>query len=231
MRAARWLLVLVSMGPGPSELRVARGLASGALDFPLVSPVQRRMNCKVGPWENVSNGGSLCGRTKPGSVVPRRFKTQDRLKYIKCLYLSIQNGFPRGSFLANGAVLHSLHWHFIFPIQQLQPPVDDNRSEFKTAGYTKGKRSRNFKKKNSHLFLSKTVICATKVSVVSPSSLWNELLFFRAGVSKTSLHKYKDYKTILYHQMTCWALSTPGCPGKRSWCRLLTNILVGLPVD
>lgn len=147
MRAARWLLVLVSMGPGPSELRVARGLASGALDFPLVSPVQRRMNCKVGPWENVSNGGSLCGRTKPGSVVPRRFKTQDRLKYIKCLYLSIQNGFPRGSFLANGAVLHSLHWHFIFPIQQLQPPVDDNRSEFKTAGYTKGKRSRNFKKK------------------------------------------------------------------------------------
>lgn len=65
MRAARWLLVLVSMGPGPSELRVARGLATGALDFPLVSPVQRRTNCNVGPWENVSNGGSLCGRVKP----------------------------------------------------------------------------------------------------------------------------------------------------------------------
>lgn len=48
------------MGPELSELRVARGLATGAVDFPLASPVQRSMNCSVGPWENVSNGGSLC---------------------------------------------------------------------------------------------------------------------------------------------------------------------------
>lgn len=61
MSAARWLLVLVSMGPELSELRVERGLATGAVDFPLASPVQRSMNCNVGPWENVSNGGSLCG--------------------------------------------------------------------------------------------------------------------------------------------------------------------------
>lgn len=64
--AARWLLVLVSMGPQASELRVARGLATGAVDFPLASPVQRRMNCNVGPWENVSNGGSLCGTVTDG---------------------------------------------------------------------------------------------------------------------------------------------------------------------
>lgn len=49
MRAARWLLVLVSMGPELSELRVASGLATGAVDFPLASPVQRSMNCNVGP--------------------------------------------------------------------------------------------------------------------------------------------------------------------------------------
>lgn len=61
MRAALWLLVRVSMGPELSELRVASGLATGAVDLPLASPVQRRMNCSVGPWENVSNGGNLCG--------------------------------------------------------------------------------------------------------------------------------------------------------------------------
>lgn len=49
MRAALWLLVLVSMGPELSELRVARGFATGAVDFPLASPVQRSMNCNVGP--------------------------------------------------------------------------------------------------------------------------------------------------------------------------------------
>lgn len=49
MRAARWLLVLVSMGLELSELRVASGLATGAVDFPLASPVQRSMNCNVGP--------------------------------------------------------------------------------------------------------------------------------------------------------------------------------------
>lgn len=81
MRAARWLLVLVSMGPGPSELRVARGLATGALDFPLVSPVQRRINCSVGPWENVSNGGSLCEEKQtPLAVTHGGFQPQDRLK-------------------------------------------------------------------------------------------------------------------------------------------------------
>lgn len=49
MRAALWLLVRVSMGPELSELRVASGLATGAVDLPLASPVQRRMNCSVGP--------------------------------------------------------------------------------------------------------------------------------------------------------------------------------------
>lgn len=58
--AALWLLVRVSMGPELSELRVASGLATGAVDLPLASPVQRRINCSVGPWENVSNGGNLC---------------------------------------------------------------------------------------------------------------------------------------------------------------------------
>lgn len=56
--------------------------------------------------------------------------TQDSLKHTQTLYLSVKNGFPRGSFLANGAVLHSLHRHFVFPIQQLQPPADKNRLEF-----------------------------------------------------------------------------------------------------
>lgn len=41
-----------------SEFLVARGLATGAVDLSLLSPVQRRVNCNVGPWENVSNGGS-----------------------------------------------------------------------------------------------------------------------------------------------------------------------------
>lgn len=49
MRAARWLLVRVSMGPELSEFLVARGLATGAVDLPLASPVQRSMNCSVGP--------------------------------------------------------------------------------------------------------------------------------------------------------------------------------------
>lgn len=147
MRAARWLLVLVSMGPGPSELRVARGLATGALDFPLVSPVQRRINCNVGPWENVSNGGSLCGRIKADNGQQVHVELRHRADCsTQTLYLPVKNSFPCGSFLANGAVLHSLHWHFIFPIQQLQPPVDNNRSQFKMVGYTKGKRSCNFNK-------------------------------------------------------------------------------------
>lgn len=42
-----------------SELRVERGLATGAVEGSLGSPVQRRVNCKVGPWEKVSNGGNL----------------------------------------------------------------------------------------------------------------------------------------------------------------------------
>lgn len=42
-----------------SEFRVARGLAIGAVDLSFVSPVQRRVNWSVGPWENVSNGGNL----------------------------------------------------------------------------------------------------------------------------------------------------------------------------
>lgn len=66
MRAVRWWLVLVSIGLELSELRVARGFATGAVDFPLASPVQRSVNCSVGPWENVSNGGSLCV-TRTGS--------------------------------------------------------------------------------------------------------------------------------------------------------------------
>lgn len=69
MRAVRWLLVLVSIGLELSELRVERGLATGAVDFPLPSPVQRSVNCNVGPWENVSNGGSLCGTVMVSEAV------------------------------------------------------------------------------------------------------------------------------------------------------------------
>lgn len=47
-----------------SEFRVARGLAIGAVDLSFVSPVQRRVNWSVGPWENVSNGGNLWGKNK-----------------------------------------------------------------------------------------------------------------------------------------------------------------------
>lgn len=49
MTAARWLLVLDSMGVELSELRVARGFATVAVEFPLASPVQRSVNCNVGP--------------------------------------------------------------------------------------------------------------------------------------------------------------------------------------
>lgn len=49
MRAARWWLVLVSMGLVLHELRVESGLATGAVDFPLESEVQRSVNCNVGP--------------------------------------------------------------------------------------------------------------------------------------------------------------------------------------
>ena len=47
--AARWWLVRVSMGLEPSELRVDRGLATGAVDLAPASPVQRRVNRSVGP--------------------------------------------------------------------------------------------------------------------------------------------------------------------------------------
>ena len=40
-----------------SELRVARGLATGAVERSDESVVQRRVNWRVGPWEKVSNGG------------------------------------------------------------------------------------------------------------------------------------------------------------------------------
>ena len=43
------VLVLLSMGLELSELRVDRGLATGAVDLSLASPVQRRVNCRVGP--------------------------------------------------------------------------------------------------------------------------------------------------------------------------------------
>lgn len=46
-----------------------------------------------------------------------------------------------------------------------------------------------------YLFLSKTVICATYVSVASPSSLWEELLFFLLGVSVTSEKSSQDKQT------------------------------------
>lgn len=59
-----------------SEFRVARGFAIGAVDLSFVSPVQRRVNWSVGPWENVSNGGNLC---RVGEV---KKKTQQN----KCLH-------------------------------------------------------------------------------------------------------------------------------------------------
>lgn len=40
-----------------SELRVARGLATGAVERSEELLVQRRVNCRVGPWEKLSNGG------------------------------------------------------------------------------------------------------------------------------------------------------------------------------
>lgn len=40
-----------------SELRVARGFATGAVERSEESLVQRRVNCRVGPWEKLSNGG------------------------------------------------------------------------------------------------------------------------------------------------------------------------------
>lgn len=43
-------------------------------------------------------------------------------------HLSIENRFPRSSFLADGAVLHPLHWHLILSIQQLQSPAEDIKS-------------------------------------------------------------------------------------------------------
>lgn len=49
---------------------MARGLAIGAVDLSLVSPVQRRVNCSVGPWENVSNGGSLLKKKKRRVKIP-----------------------------------------------------------------------------------------------------------------------------------------------------------------
>lgn len=44
-----------------SEFRVASGLATGAVERLDASPVQRRVNCSVGPWENVRSG-SHCGK-------------------------------------------------------------------------------------------------------------------------------------------------------------------------
>lgn len=40
-----------------SQLRVARGLATGAVERSEEWVVQRRVNCRVGPWEKLSNGG------------------------------------------------------------------------------------------------------------------------------------------------------------------------------
>lgn len=46
--AGRSMLGLLSTALA-SELRVASGLATGAVDRSLASPVQRRVNCSVGP--------------------------------------------------------------------------------------------------------------------------------------------------------------------------------------
>lgn len=163
MRAARWLLVLVSMGLELSELRVARGLATGAVDFPLASPVQRSINCNVGPWENVSNGGSLCGTVIHSDGqwcggVKRILRYKREPTSRKPSHLSIKNGFPRGSLLADGAVLHPLHRHLVLPIQQLQSPAE-NRSRGEVERMAKKIISQL--KTKPYLFLSKTVICAT----------------------------------------------------------------------
>lgn len=40
-----------------SQLRVASGLATGAVERSEAWLVQRRVNCRVGPWEKLSNGG------------------------------------------------------------------------------------------------------------------------------------------------------------------------------
>lgn len=50
-----------------SELRVARGLATGAVESSEESLVHRRVNCSVGPWEKLSNGGK---RYKQTEAVP-----------------------------------------------------------------------------------------------------------------------------------------------------------------
>lgn len=183
---------------GPGTIRVASGQGFGdrraglstSITCPTQNELQRRsLRKRLKRWQPLREKEI---RSSPGYT--RQILDTGQTK-IHTLHLSVENGFPRGSFLANGAVLHSLHWHLIFPIQQLQPPVDNKCSGFKIADYRQRKKIQQPKKKttknptNPHLFLSKTVICATKVSVISPSSLWDELLFFRAGVSKTSLRK------------------------------------------
>lgn len=54
-----------------SELRVASGLATGAVEWSAESLVQRSVNCRVGPWEKLSNGGKRCKNSKHGVSLHR----------------------------------------------------------------------------------------------------------------------------------------------------------------
>lgn len=54
-----------------SELRVASGLATGAVEWSAESLVQRSVNCRVGPWEKLSNGGKRYKNSKHGVSLHR----------------------------------------------------------------------------------------------------------------------------------------------------------------
>lgn len=184
MRAARWLLVLVSMGPGPSELRVARGLATGALDFPLVSPVHRRMNCNVGPWENVSNGGSLCGRIKPDRGQRLRLDLghgTDWTTHKPATFPSRMVSHVARFLLMGLSSIPCIDTSYS-PSSSCSLLRIKSHSEFKTADYTKGKRSRPYNKntpvliKDCHLrhisLCSLPLLSVGWTSLLSSVSIW-----------------------------------------------------------
>lgn len=96
---------------GPGTIRVASSERFGnrctGLSTSFACPTQnelqsrslrKRLKWWQPLWEEQTSGSAICG-----------FKTQDSLKHTQTPYLPVKNGFPRGSFLANGAVLHSLH--------------------------------------------------------------------------------------------------------------------------
>lgn len=133
--------------------------------------------------------------------------------------LSIQDGLPCGPLLADWTVFNLLHGNLILSIQQLQPSEGQlcyhachiENSIYFFFGISKWYEAFKYTEITNR-FLSKTVIWATNVSVVSPSPLWDKDLFFLDG-SSSFTSTDKSIKTVLFWPCICEAEATKTAVG------------------